>query len=228
MTDTTEQGISVRLDVYGRQDGVFRYEAADEVLRLLVEAHDSEFTIRELAEATDSARSTIWRAVELLDDAGVVRVRETPQRNYVSIDPDRLRKDDPVLAIEQSQFHDPIRAFVDELERRTIESDDVEELLGVVVFGSVARGEADRRSDVDLFVLVAGDRTSARSLASAVADDVERRRFDGDRFAVEPQVETRESARRAGSKLRELLAEGVTVYGGDRITALRRSVFSDE
>lgn len=221
--------MTVCIDVHPDEDAdVFRIGAADDVLRLLADAHETEFTIPELVDATRAARSTVWRAVDLLDDLGVVRVRETPQRNYVSIDPDRLQKDDPLLAVEQSEFREPIRAFVDRVREAVSEADDVDDLLGVVVFGSVARGDADRRSDVDLFVVVDGDRTSARRLVADVAGDLGQRRFDGDRFDFEPYVESAESARRAGGKLREIFEEGITVYGDDRLQSLRKEAFADE
>lgn len=212
----------------GDDDDIFRIDVADDVLRLLVDAHETEFTIPELVDATGAARSTVWRAVNLLDDIGVVRIRETPQRNYVAIDPDRLEKNDPVLAVEQSEFHEPIRAFVDGVRDAVTEADDVDALLGVVVFGSVARGDADRRSDVDLFVVVDGDRTSARRAVTDVVETLTDRRFDGDRFDFEPYVESAESARRAGPKLQEIFEAGITVAGGERFQSIRKAVFSDE
>ena len=225
----TERGITVRIDVPPEGDAdVFRIGAADDVLRLLADAHETEFTLQELADATGVARSTTWRAVDLLARLGAVRIRETPQRNYVAIDPDRLHKDDPILAVPQSEFHPPIRAFLDRVRATVEDAEAVEELLGVVVFGSVARGDGDRRSDVDCFVVVDGDRTTARRLIADVAADVGSERFDGDRFVVEPYVESIDSARRAGSKLREIFVEGITVYGNDRLEALRKAVFSDE
>ena len=63
--------------------GIFRIEAADDILRLLVDAHETEFTIPELVDATDVTRSTVWRAVDLLEEIGAVHIRETPQRNSV-------------------------------------------------------------------------------------------------------------------------------------------------
>lgn len=221
--------MTVRIDVDpGAEAGVFRIEAADDILRTLVDAHETEFTFRELREVTGAARSTVWRAVELLDDIGVVRIRETPQRNYVAIDPDRLEKDDPILAIEQTEFHDPIRAFVEHVREAVSGTEGVNELLGVIVFGSVARGDADRRSDIDLFVVVDGDRTRARRLVTDVIADLEDRRFDGERFAFEPYVESVESVRRAGPKLREIFADGITVYGDDRLGSLRKEVVVGE
>lgn len=225
----TKQDPIVGVDVYPDSGtDVFRIGAADDILRLLADAHESEFTIPELVAATDVTRSTVWRAVDLLDSIGVVRVRKTPQQNYVSINPDRLDKDDPVLAISQSTFRKPIRAFVDRVETALNESDGVNDLLGVVVFGSVARGEADRRSDIDLFVVVDGDRTAARRVVSDVVSELETERFDGDRFAFEPYVESEASARRATEKLDGVFDEGITVYGSDELDTLRRTVIADE
>lgn len=229
MSDTAKQGISVRIDVSpGAETAVFRIDAADTILRLLVDAHETEFTIPELVDATGVARSTVWRAVDLLDTIGAVRVRETPQRNYVSIDPSRLHKDDPILAIDQPEFHAPIRAFVTRVQDAIAEAAEIDDLLGIVVFGSVARGEADRQSDIDCFVVVVGDRTSARRLVTDIVGELSEQRFDGDRFDFEPYVESAESAQRAGSKLREIFDEGVTVYGSDRLQSIHKAVFADE
>mgnify|MGYP000297794238 CR=1 FL=1 len=221
--------MQVCIDVGSRGDSeVFRISAADEILRLLADAHETEFSIPELVDATGAARSTVWRAVDLLDELGVVRVRETSQRNYVSIDPERLRKDDPIFAIEQPEFRRPIRAFVDRLRTAVDESDAITDLVGVVVFGSVARGEADRRSDIDLFVVVDGDRTTARRIAADVASDLAEERFDGDRFAFETYVESVASAERAGPKLDDIFDEGITVVDSERLSAVRKAVIAGE
>jgi len=229
VSESTKQSTTVCVDVDPAGDtDVFRIGAADEILRLLADAHETEFTIPELVDVTGAARSTVWRAVDLLDSLGVVRIRETPQRNYVSIDPERLHKDDPILAIDQAEFHRPVRAFVERVRDRLDENDDIEGLVGIVVFGSVARGEADRQSDIDVFVVVDGDRTVARRLVTDVVSELTEVRFDGDRFAFEPYVESVESAERAGSKLREILTEGITVVGGDRLSSIRKTVMADE
>jgi len=227
VSELTKRQATVCIDV-GTETDVFRLSAADEILGLLVDAHETEFSIPELVDATGAARSTVWRAVNLLDSLGVVRVRETPQRNYVSINPERLQKDDPILTIEQPEFHDPVRAFIERVQDKFDASDDIKELVGIVVFGSVARGEADRRSDIDLFVVVEGDRTSARRLVTDVVSDLSEERFGGDRFAFEPYVESVDSARRAGSKLREIFEEGITVVGSERLQSIRKAVFADE
>lgn len=224
-----KQGISICVDVPSPGNGtVFRIEAADKILRLLADAHETEFTIPDLVDATDVSRSTVWRAVELLESISAVRIRETPQRNYVSIHPERLQKDDPIIAIEQPEFREPIREFVDRIAEAFDATDDVEAFVGVIVFGSVARGEADRRSDIDLFVIVRGDRTTARRTVTEIVADLETKRFEGERYEFEPYVETTESATRARTKIQEIFQEGITVYGSDRLQDLRSEVLADE
>lgn len=224
-----KRNIQVCIDVPAKTGPhVFRSEAADEILRLLADAHETEFTIPELVDATAFSRSTVWRAVDLLDSTNAVQVRETPQRNYVAINPSRLQKDDPILTIEQPEFHAPVRAFVDHVQDALGETDGVKELVGVVVFGSVARGDADRQSDIDIFVIVDGDRTTARRVVTDVASELGEERFDGDRFEFEPYVETEASAERAGGKLRDIFEEGITIHGGDRLQSIRKQVFADE
>lgn len=229
MSQTAQQKVTVCIDAYpDAGTNVFRIEAADDILRLVADAHESEFTIADLVEATGVTRSTVWRAVDLLESIGAVRVRETPQRNYVSVNPSRLQKNDPVLAIEQAEFHEPVREFVRRVEEVVSEADEVGDVVGIVVFGSVARGEADRQSDIDVFVVVDSDRTTARRLVTDVVSDLSEQRFDGERFDFEPYVESVDSARRASSKLREIFEEGITVVGGTELDDIRKEALSDE
>lgn len=224
-----QQDIRVCIGVNPADDTeTFRIGAADDILRLLVDAHDEEFAIPELVDITGVTRSTVWRAVDLLNGLDVLQVRETPQRNYVSIDPAVLQKDDPILAIEQSEFQKPVRAFLERVRETLEESDDVERLVGIVLFGSVARGNADRQSDIDCFVLVEGDRTSARRLVAGVVSDLREERFDGDRFEFEQYVESIESATRRGKSLGEIFKEGLTLYETDGLQRVRRQVIADE
>lgn len=224
-----QRGIRACIGVNPADDTeIFRIGAADDILRLLVDAHEEEFTIPELVDVTGVTRSTVWRAVDLLDDLGVLEIRETPQRNYISIDPEALEKDDPILTIEQPEFHEPVRTFVDRVRETISESTDVDRLVGIVVFGSVARGEADRRSDIDCFVVVAGDRTAARRALAAAVSDLRDQRFDGDRYEFEQYVESVESACRASGKLREIFDEGITLYEAAGLQDVRRTVMAEE
>ena len=113
----TKQDITVCFDAYPDPDtDVFCIGAVDDIRCLLADAHNTEFSISELVDATSVTCSTFWRTVDPLDSIDAIQIRETPQRNYIAINPDHLQKCDPILAIPQSEFYAPIQAFVDRVE----------------------------------------------------------------------------------------------------------------
>lgn len=207
---------------------MFRSQTADDVLRSLVEAPEDEFTVSELADVTEAAPATIRRAVKHLEDLNVVEIRQTPQRDYISVRQQRLEKPDPILSIEQTEFQKPVRAFVERSLTELSETEDVDEVVGIVLFGSVARGEADRKSDVDVLIVVDGRKTVARRLVNEVASDLQDERFDGDRYVFRPMVETVESVRRIGDRLQEQFEEGIPLYATEKLRELEREVRDGE
>ncbi|WP_227357542.1 nucleotidyltransferase domain-containing protein [Haladaptatus salinisoli] len=223
MIDEEQRGIRACIQIHpGDESRIFRLGAADDILRILIDAHETEFTLKELGRETDYSRSTVWRALELLTELDIIQIRETTQRKYVSIDTEHIEKADPILAIEQPEFHQPVRTYVQRIQDALDDTDEVQDIIGVLVFGSVARGKADRKSDIDLFVLVEGDRTVARRIVTEVAAELGDEQFDGDRYEFESYVESVESTLRARTKLREIFREGITVHGGNEFQQVRK------
>lgn len=205
---------------------VFRYAAMSDVLHQLIGNRHEGFTRRELATSTGYDESTIYRAVELLEKLGAVAVSDDrPAR--IAIDHDHLDGDDPLLLIAQSEFRAPIRTLLESLRDAIQESERVDRLAGIIVFGSVARGEADRVSDIDLFVVIEGDRTRGRRIAHATARDLESMRFDGDRYEYEVLVETVDSATRVGERLTEIFEEGIVLHRTDALDRVRTAVYDE-
>lgn len=217
--------VAVTIPPSGR---VFKSPAEDDVLRTLVEAPEEEFTVPELTDLTDASPATIRRAIDHLERLDVVEVRRTPQRNYASVRQERLDKPDPILVIEQTEFQKPAREFVDRTLVALDGTDDVNEVLGIVLFGSVARGEADRQSDIDLLVVVDGQRTVARRVVNEVAAELREERFDGDRYDFRPMVETADSVRRIGERLQQQFEEGIPLHATDELLELQREVHDGE
>ncbi|MFC6731001.1 MULTISPECIES: nucleotidyltransferase domain-containing protein [unclassified Haladaptatus] len=200
---------------------VFRYQAMQEVLSVLIEQPYDEFTISELATLIEGNQATVSKAVKLLAAVGVVETHREGRKQYVSINRARLTKPDPFLSIPQVEFQKPVRAFVNRIR------EEVDELVGVVLFGSVARGEADRVSDIDLLIIVAGDKTAGRRAAQSIIRDLQQTKFDGNRYSFQPLVESTASARRIGERLRPQFRDGITLVDSDALAALRLEVLSD-
>ncbi|WP_254863260.1 nucleotidyltransferase domain-containing protein [Halovivax gelatinilyticus] len=192
-----------------------------DLLSVLIDQPYDEFTGSELAALIDADRSTVSKAVSLLTSVDAVETRRDGRKRFVRVNRDRLSKPDPILSIAQTEFHQPVHAFVERAR------ENLDTLAGIVLFGSVARGNADRASDIDLLVLVAEDKTAARRTVQSIVRELEETTFDGDRYTYQPLVESTESARRIGDRLREQFNEGITLVPSDQLTDVRREVYAD-
>nr|WP_241658431.1 nucleotidyltransferase domain-containing protein [Halorubrum sp. BOL3-1] len=176
----------------------------------------------ELASLTGANQGTISKAVRLLSELDVVETTKDGRAQQVQINRERLTKPDPVLSIPQSEFHKPVQAFLQRAQ------EELDALVGVVLFGSVARGEADRTSDIDLLVIVDKDRTTARRTVQSVVSDLEDQRFEENRYTYQPLVESTDSVQRIGDQLRPQFNDGLTLVGSDQLSELRTEVYADE
>lgn len=201
------------------QDRVFRNQAMDDILALLYRNPHDEFGVRELREVTGHGAQTVDTALDLFTQLEVIETRREGNQKLISINRDRIQKpDDPLLVIPQEPFRTPVKAFLDALQEQQ------DDLVGVLVFGSVARGEADRASDIDLFILVKDELMAARRSIQDIRQDVSNRAFDGDRYEFQVMVESVQSAEQYGEKLQTIFSEGITLYQTDQLDAVRRGV----
>jgi len=177
----------------------------------------------DIAEAVDYSRPTVTKTVDILASNDLVVEEREGTRRLVQINRDRLSKpDDPVLEIPQSEFHAPVTAATEAL------LDELEGVLAVVLYGSVARGEADRRSDIDLWVLVREDRLSNQRQANAIRQDLETETFDGNRYAFEIDVEALQAVPDYVDDLREILGDGIAIHRTDEFDTVRKMVLSGD
>lgn len=213
------EGSYLRVPVPLGDPDVFRYGATADVLHLLVDNPDRAFTNRELHRVTGQGLAGVNAAVDALDALGVVDVDRSGRANAVQVAPGALvRPDDPVTTVPQPEFHAPIRDALARIEAQ------IGEDTGVVLFGSVARGDADRTSDIDLFVVVEADRMRAQRTAHAIEQAIADERFDGERYETHIVVETEESA--AGhDRIGAVLTEGVTLRDAPALQSVKREVF---
>lgn len=217
--DDTEQA-TVGIPVPAPGPDLFRHTATDDLLHLLVDNPYEQFTIRELGRLTDNATQSVKRAVDVLEANALIVVETEGNRRLVGINRHRMTKpDDPILRLPQPEFHPPVRTALTRIR------DELGSVNGVLVFGSVARGQADRQSDIDLWVL-AGDRADQHR-ANELAAELGQERFNGDRYEFQILVETPESARSNGDRLEDVFTDAITLMDSDMLRELRREVLGD-
>ena len=211
---------TVGLPVPAPNPDLFRHSATNDLLRLLLDNPYEQFTIRELGRLTDNAAQSVKRAVDALEANGLVAVDTQGNRRLVGINRTRVTKpDDPVLRIPQSEFHPPVRAALDRIR------DDLSAVEGVLVFGSVARGRADRQSDIDLWVLAA--ERADQHHANELAKELENERFGGDRYEFQILVETPESARGHVGRLEDVFTDAITLVDSDTLRNIKIEVLNN-
>lgn len=211
-TERGPAGTSVALALPVSAPTLFASKATGDVLEFLATRPDESYTLSELSQRVGHNKSTVGRAVDPLVENGLLVDDPTGNARLLSIDSERVSlPSDPVTRVPQAEFHAPVRAAVDRLRS------ELDGVVGTVVYGSVARGTADRRSDIDLWTLVETDRAANQRRANEIRVELESRRFDGERYAFDIDVECVDSVPAYAENVRQILDEGVPVDGIDKI-----------
>ena len=215
-----KSGVFLSLPLPNQQ--VFRYQAADDILELLYRNPHREFTVTQLRETTGHGGKSVDNAIKILESLELIQQRREGRQSLIQINQARIRKpDDPLLEIPQQGFRKPVREFLEEAKERQGEN-----LVAVILFGSVARGEADRASDIDIQVIVEEDLLESRRDLQDVRQGIEEKKFGGNRYEVQLLVESVESAESYGEKLQEIFSEGIKLYSTEKFEDVREEVFS--
>ncbi|GAA0256835.1 nucleotidyltransferase domain-containing protein [Haladaptatus pallidirubidus] len=215
-------GTAIELSLPVANGRLFRHAATSDILDLLAANPHTAFSVRDLRRVTDQSASSVTDAVDLLDETDLITITYDGNRKLVQINRKRLsHPDDPLLQIPQTEFRDPVRTIVDRI------TQELADVRGIVLFGSVARGEADRRSDIDCFVLVDDEQARAQQTAHEIASELSEQRFDGDRFKFQVLVESTDTAPRYGDRLRDIFASSLTLVDSEVLQALKSEVLTN-
>ena len=215
-----EASARISLDIPAQDTSLFKSQAVHDVLTFLSRYHTDEFSITELAEAVDYSRPTITKAVDTLVANDLITDQRDGNTRVAKINQERLsRPDDPLLQIPQAEFHTPVRTAIKQL------SDQLDTVIGIVLYGSVARGTADRRSDIDFWVLVEEDRMANQRTANTIRQDLEDEEFDTGRYAYDIDVETLPAVPNYVENIQEILSEGIVIHDTENFETIREMVF---
>lgn len=171
-SSTTEEGegvgSSIGLALPIRDSDLFKHSASTHVLNFLSDNPDINVSIRQLSTITPLSERATREAVNVLEANDLVETFHEGNARRVHINRARLTKPaDPIRSIPQTEFQTPVRVA-----RHYIE-DELDDVLGIILFGSVAKGEADRQSDIDLWVLVGDDHMQQRHDANKLAQHLD-------------------------------------------------------
>lgn len=216
------QGVSISVPIPTADADLFKSKATNDILLFLTNHRFKQFSQREVADQIGHSQQTVRRAINTLVENGLVV--ESPENNQrlVQINRERLAiPDDPLLRIPQPEFQKPVKVAVDELTGR------LDGVIGIVLYGSVARGEADRRSDIDLWVLTTNDRAPNQREANAVGRDLEDAEFDGNRYAYDIDVEAVQAIPTYTEDVREIVVSGIPIYSTTKFETVEKLLLEE-
>jgi len=214
--DTGPPEARIKVPVPAKNEDLYRHSVTNDLLSFLIDRPFEEYTLRKLASLVGTTHRTVSLAVDILEDNDLVVVTPEGNKKLVGINRDRIETpENDVLRIPQPEFQQPVREAVDAL------VDQLDDVLGILVYGSVARGEADRQSDVDLWVLVRDNRSRNQQRAAELAKDLAETRIDGDRYGFHIVVESPESVPAYTEDIASIVTAGIPVYRTEEFEQFR-------
>lgn len=205
--DNGGDGTRIEVDLPLQDGRLFKGKATADILLFLIRHPDEAFSMTDISNVIEYSRPTITKTVDVLSNNGLVVEERDGASRLIQINRDRVHiPNNPYLEIPQSEFQAPVKAATEAI------LNELDGVLGIVLYGSVARGDADRRSDVDLWVLVREDRMSNQRRANQVRQSLEENTFDSNRYAFEIDVEGLQAVPNYIGDLREILRDSIFIY----------------
>ena len=206
----------VKVPVPAKNEDLYRHSVTNDLLSFLIDRPFEEYTLRKLASLVGTTHRTVSLTVDILEDNDLVVVTAEGNKKLVGVNRDRIETpENDVLRIPQSEFQQPVREAIDALVDR------MDDILGIFVYGSVARGEADRQSDVDLWVLVREGRSPNQQRATELAKDLAETQIGGERYEFHIVVESPESVPAYTDDIASIVTAGIPVYRTDELEQFR-------
>lgn len=218
-SDSSETGPTealVKIPVPAKNGDLYRHSVTNDLLSLLIDRPFEEYTLRKLASLVGTTHRTVSLTVDILEDNDLVVVTSEGNKKLVGVNRDRIETpENDVLRIPQAKFQQPVQEAIDAL------TDQLDDILGILVYGSVARGEADRQSDIDLWVLVRESRSRNQQRVTELAKDLAETRVGGERYEFHIVVESPESVPAYTDDIASIVTAGIPVYRTDEFEQFR-------
>lgn len=195
-----------------------------ETLRRLLNNHDYQWTVNELVEAVPASYNTVRRFLDELFDYEIIYYQK--KGNYRLVQYNTLNRYHRIITGMFSADTGSLKKLAEDyvsVFNEQVEEDVADKVVSIILFGSVARGTADKDSDIDVLLLTGDDK--GKDLVEMWAIQI---RNEIDRFGdVVPVVESLREFRNKYSHGKRfennVVQDGITLYGEDLNEAIQKS-----
>lgn len=186
---------------------LFKWSHTRDILLLLAKNPYDAFTVSQLIGILDiRSRDSLTKLLNAMRTAGLIESTRVGRKRYISINRELLELyDEPLLQIPQEEFRQPIKTITGQIKKE-------KGVVQIILFGAVARGTADRMSDIDL--LVVGRNVEALlQKAAEIAYECRTGKLLSQRYELNIRVITPEEYKKPRGFIRDAKSEGIRLYG---------------
>ncbi|MEW6069552.1 MAG: nucleotidyltransferase domain-containing protein [Candidatus Thermoplasmatota archaeon] len=138
-----------------------------EIAGLFLTYPSREFTINEISQISKISYATTWRIVQKLDKAGLIFTKKIGHSTVCTLNKSSpfLSEVKKALTLKLTPHEAVLSDFVKEVRK-------LDKVQKVILFGSVARGEAKLTSDIDIAVIVAKKDKTVENNVTEIVDKI--------------------------------------------------------
>lgn len=191
-------------------EALFRYGLIRDIILLVGKSKEKEVTISDIARGLGLQPNTgnLRKAVKVVVDAGLLIERKSGRGRFLRIAPNiTISPQNPYMQIPQVEYRDIVKTIVERLKK-------LRGISRAIVFGGVARGTADRLSDIDVLVAAKTPHRITAPIAR-IMHECRSGRLLGERYSVNIKIITNHEIEHPKSFVQDALIEGITLYGSD-------------
>lgn len=160
-------------------------EYKSEALKFLKDNPDDFFSINEITENTSGSNPSVKGFLEDLSDLGVVKFRKKAGSYLVEYN-QNSKYDKAIKELLRADLRDLIHQ-AEWYARSVFDDDEIgDDIMSIVLYGSVARGTADSNSDIDILILVKNQSDEEKIMERSL--ELARKRSD-EQTEIVPMVE---------------------------------------
>lgn len=161
-----------------------------QVLQELLRKPDYEYTVNEIADKTVGSYMSVRKFLRNLESFNVVKIRKKGNYSLVELNKDSIYSE-VILTVLRSDIT-PLRTVAEDYSSQ-IRQRWGDKVDSIYLFGSVAKGCADKNSDIDILILAAQDsQEEIKERASKLAQKMD---YGADNV-ISPLVESKQEFKR--------------------------------
>jgi predicted nucleotidyltransferase len=186
---------------------IFRWSYARDLLMLLAKNPYDSFTVSEIISRLDiKSRDSLSKLLDAMKDAEIIESVRVGRKRFISINKEYIEiPKDPLFQIPQKEYRKVLKIILDKI----IKNRDVRK---VILFGAMARGTADRMSDIDILV-VGKNISKLQNRLSKISYDAKSGRILPERFELNIKIITPLEFKTARGFVKDAQTEGILLYG---------------